>query len=211
MSTTLITDEQSNDGRKAVDDAATQAADDDSTTRKADVDGATALAAGDDAESPLTTDDVFHLLQNERRRNVLKYLRETDGPVRMRDVAEQVAAWEHDTTVEGLSSDQRQRVYIPLYQSHLPKLDKAGLIEYQQNRGIVERLPLADQVDPYLDGPTTDSAWDPNYGRATGVGALLLVGAVLELPVLSVLSGIAIASIILLLFTMLTFGQYLDR
>ena len=180
-------------------------------------DGSVAEQAGTDevgrVEEPttLTVDEMFHLLQNERRRNVLRYLRDTDGQVRMRDVAEQVAAWEHDTTVQGLSSDQRQRVYIPLYQSHLPKLDKAGLIAYQQNRGIVERLPLADQVDHYLDGPTTDTGWDPNYGRATGVGALLLVGAVLELPVLSVLSGVAVASIILLLFALLTFGKQLDR
>ena len=162
--------------------------------------------------SPLTVDDIFHLLQNERRRNVLRYLRETDGQVRMRDVAEQVAAWEHDTTIQALTSEERQRVYIPLYQSHLPKLDKAGLIEYQQNRGIVERLPLADQVDPYLEEPAADDReWDVHYVRVTGVGALLLIGAVLELPVLSVLSGIAISAIILLLFTLLTLGRYIDR
>ena len=201
MSTTLTTGGQLEDEKEATDGTSSPPA----------VDDDAAPHTGDAVASSLTTDDVFHLLQNERRRNVLRYLRDTDGQVRMRDVAEQVAAWEHNTTVEGLSSDQRQRVYIPLYQSHLPKLDKAGLIEYQQNRGIVERLPLADQVDHYLDGPTTDTGWDPNYGRVTGVGALLLVGAVMELPVLSALSGVAIAAIILLLFALLTFGRHLDR
>lgn len=173
-------------------------------------------------------DEIFHILQNERRRNVLQYLRDTDGPVRMRDVAEQVAAWEHDTTVQALTSDQRQRVYIPLYQSHLPKLDKAGLIEYQQKRGIVERKPLADTFDRFLEvNPesesesepepasepasenTRESEWDDYYIGAAGIGAVILLGAVFELPFFSVFSGIALSAIILLMFTLLTAGRYI--
>ena len=99
-----------------------------------------------------TRDEIFHLLQCRRRRDALRYLRGHDGPVRMCDLAEQVAAWEHDTTLEALSSTQRQRVYIPLYQDHLPKLDEAGVIDYDQERGAVERTPLADRLDHYLDG-----------------------------------------------------------
>ncbi len=167
-------------------------------------------------ECELSTDQIFHILQNERRRNVLRYLQDTDGPVRMRDVAEQVAAWEHDTTVEALSSDQRQRVYIPLYQSHLPKLDKAGIIEYQKSRGIVERRPLADRLDPYLDpdvndDPSTDdrqSEWDDYYIGAAGTGAIMLLGAVLELPIFSIMSGIGLSAIILLMFTLLTASRH---
>ncbi|WP_199174946.1 DUF7344 domain-containing protein [Halegenticoccus soli] len=109
----------------------------------------------------LSTDDLFHILQNQRRRRVLKYMQGREGPVDMRDVAEQVAAWEHDTTVEALTSDERQRVYIALYQSHLPKLDEKGILEYNQSRGLVERTPLAERFDPYLDlEPTVDVGAD---------------------------------------------------
>ncbi|MCU4752493.1 hypothetical protein OB919_10915 [Halobacteria archaeon AArc-curdl1] len=161
-------------------------------------------------------DEIFHLLQNERRRMVLRYLRGTEGPVRMRDVAEQVAAWEHHTTVEQLTSTQRQRVYIPLYQSHLKKLDKAGVIEYQQDRGIVERKPLADQVDQYLEiEPTTESTdenggqgpeWGDYYIGTTVVGYAVVLGAVMELPFTSFISGIGLAALILLLYTVVTIG-----
>lgn len=161
-------------------------------------------------------DEIFHLLQNERRRMVLRYLRGTEGPVRMRDVAEQVAAWEHNTTVEQLTSTQRQRVYIPLYQSHLKKLDKAGVIEYQQDRGIVERKPLADQVDQYLEiEPTTESPdeqgahgpkWGDYYIGTTVVGYAVLLGAVMELPFTSFISGVGLAALILLLYTVVTIG-----
>lgn len=104
-----------------------------------------------DTDADLSTDQTFHLLQTRRRRDALWYLKQHDGPVEMSDMAEQVAAWEYDTTVPELHSNQRQRVYIGLYQTHLPKLDKAGVIDYNQSRGIVERTPLANEFDAYLD------------------------------------------------------------
>ncbi|WIV67423.1 DUF7344 domain-containing protein [Natrialbaceae archaeon AArc-T1-2] len=168
-------------------------------------------------ESVISKDEIFHLLQNERRRMVLRYLRDTDGPVRMRDVAEQVAAWEHDTTVEKLTSKQRQRVYIPLYQSHLSKLDEVGVIDYQQDRGIIERKPRADQFDTYLEVEPTDESddrersdetgWDDYYLGATVFCYVILLGAVIELPFVSVLSGIGLSAVILLLFTVLTLSR----
>lgn len=98
-------------------------------------------------------DDAFHVLQNSRRRAVLRYLAEHDEQDRfiMRDLAEEIAAWEHDTTVQQLVSNERQRVYIALYQSHLPKLDDHGLIKYNQNRGIIERTALTPVLEQYVD------------------------------------------------------------
>ncbi|WP_254529086.1 DUF7344 domain-containing protein [Natrinema gelatinilyticum] len=184
-----------------------------------------AQGGSDETDSPaeepaFSKDDIFHLLQNERRRLVLRYLRGTEGPVRMRDVAEQVAAWEHDTTVEELTSTQRQRVYIPLYQSHLSKLDEVGVIDYQQNRGIVERKPLADQFERYLELDSTDETtddrsgdsgnWDDYYIGATVLCYAVLLGAVMELPFVSFLSGIGIGALILFLFTVLTVSRVMN-
>lgn len=105
-----------------------------------------------DSSVTISKDVAFHLLQNSRRRAVLRYLIERDEDViSMREVSEQVAAWENDTTVAGLSSDARQRVYIALYQSHLPKLDENGVIEYDRDRGTLSPLPLLAVFEPYLD------------------------------------------------------------
>ncbi|MGQ3412218.1 DUF7344 domain-containing protein [Natrinema sp. LN54] len=185
-----------------------------------DAQGADETADSPSEEPAFSKDEIFHLLQNERRRMVLRYLQGTDGAVRMRDVAEQVAAWEHDTTVEDLTSTQRQRVYIPLYQSHLSKLDEAGLIEYQQNRGIVERQPLADRVDQYLEFDSTDESadeqgsddgeWDDYYIVTTVLCYAVLLGAVIELPFISFLSGIGLSALILFLFTALTISRVID-
>ncbi|WP_255171625.1 DUF7344 domain-containing protein [Natrononativus amylolyticus] len=166
----------------------------------------------EEESSELTKDDIFHILQTRRRRDALRYLQGTDEPVRMRDLAEQVAAWENETTVEQLSSDERQRVYISLYQSHLPKLDEEGIINYNQSRGIVERTPAADQFDPYLE-PTDEEAADAErpsigtegyYAGAAFVSTLLLLTAAVGL---TTLSGVALGGTILALFVTVTVAQ----
>lgn len=111
----------------------------------------------EDTPRDLSNDDLFHLLSNQRRRYVLHYLTECESPVEMRKLTDQVAAWEHETTVEALNSTQRQRVYIPLYQNHLPKLAAHDIITYNQSRGYVEAKPRLSQLLPYLDDQRSHS------------------------------------------------------
>ncbi|WP_440764934.1 DUF7344 domain-containing protein [Natronorubrum sp. DTA7] len=130
-----------------------------------------------DDDSSLDPDDIYHILQTRRRRDVLRYLRTNDDPVLLSDLAEQVAAWEHETTVENLHSDQRQRVYISLYQSHLPKLDTRGIIDYDKDRGTITATDLTPQFDPYLAGvesSASDDPWPYRYAGTVGCSGLLL-------------------------------------
>lgn len=175
-----------------------------------------AVESESDSQSRLTEDQVFHVLQNQRRRWVLKYLEGRDGQVRMRDIAEQVAAWEHDTTVQALTSKERQRVYIPLYQNHLPKLDEEGIIDYNQSRGIVERTRLADQLNPYLDPFEDDDAdgeeaeafpWELSYLGAAGVGGALVAGETMGAPLVSMAPDALVGVLVLLLFTVTTIAH----
>ena len=172
----------------------------------------------EDVQAEFSKDEIFHVLQNKRRRDVLRYLERVEGRVEMRDIAEQVAAWEHDTTVEALTSKERQRVYIALYQAHLPKLDEKGIIEYNQSRGYVERTPLADQLIPYLDLPaeTEDEVeevadestpWHAYYLATSALGAVLLAVTALDLSVFADISDIVVGFVILTMFALLTVGQ----
>lgn len=168
----------------------------------------------------LSTDRIFHLLQNERRRATLRYLQDTDGVVDMRDIVEHVAAEEYDTDVRSLSSTERQRVYIALYQSHLPKLADSGVIEYDQSRGHVERTALADALDPYLTDQSGQSEvditedrqpWTGYYlGASFGGLVLLLAGYLNAVPMMSV-SGYALASVIVASFGALALVQRYGR
>ncbi|WP_415379398.1 hypothetical protein [Halosimplex sp. TS25] len=171
--------------------------------------------ADDDQSDPLGKNELFHLLQNERRRAVIRYLEGTDQTVKMRDVAEQVAAWEHDTTVRALTSDERQRVYIALYQSHLDTLDEAGVIDYNKSRGLVDPQPALDEVASYIedqpaaDEPEDDSvdAWDQGYLSLSLLGSLLLVGTVLNVTPFQLLSGFIVGVIVVTMVSLLTVAK----
>lgn len=104
-----------------------------------------------------TLDDVFHILRNERRRNALFYLKHTDGIVDISDLSEQVAAWENDIKPEELSSQERKRVYIALYQNHLPLMDKDDIINYDKDRGDIQKGIHAPVLEYYLEGPLTET------------------------------------------------------
>ncbi|MFB6224146.1 MAG: hypothetical protein ABEH86_10810 [Haloarcula sp.] len=122
------------------------------TADPATVESEETTADESEVDEEFTRDDLFHVLQCRRRRLVLKYLYEYPGdkPANMSDIAEHIAALEHDTTVDALRSKERQRVYIALYQSHLPKMDDAGVINYNQDRGLVEATELTKSFDGYL-------------------------------------------------------------
>lgn len=98
--------------------------------------------------------DIFELLKNERRRRVIRFLNEQeDGVTTLNVLAEHIAALENDIDVSQLSSSQRKRVYIGLYQCHLPKMDEYGVVDFQKNRGIIT-LKNTAQIERYL--PTKD-------------------------------------------------------
>jgi hypothetical protein len=128
--------------------------------------------------STLSDDDIFHILQTNRRRDAIRFLLEQDGAVKMRDVAEYVAALENDTTVAELTSTERQRVYIPLYQSHLPKLDKEGIIEYNKSRGIVKPTETLELFRPYLELRSDEDESETENGPLRMLGQRYTVLAV---------------------------------
>ncbi|MFC6797277.1 MULTISPECIES: hypothetical protein [unclassified Haladaptatus] len=123
-----------------------------SVAHDADVGGDVEIKA-----DPLDKDVIFEILKNRRRRDALRYLEQNGGTARLDELAEYIAAKENNITVMELSSDQRKRVYIGLYQCHLPKMDSAGIIAFNKNRGTIQLLESAGQLDPYLMETQTES------------------------------------------------------
>lgn len=167
-----------------------------------------------DEDGAYTRAEIFHLLQTNRRRDVIEYLLDEDGPVKMGTLAEHVAALEHDTTVAELTSRQRQRVYVPLYQTHLPKLDEKGVIEYDKRRGIVRATDRVEYFRPYLErrdgadrsgvgsgGSLVGRVLGDYYAVATCVSAGLLVAVATGTVRLT---GLILAGIIVSLFALAT-------
>ncbi|WP_338738020.1 DUF7344 domain-containing protein [Haloplanus salilacus] len=93
-----------------------------------------------------TTQELFDVLSNRRRRYALHAL-DRDDETTIGSLADQVAAWENDHPVDEVTATERKRVYTALQQSHLPKLDRTGLAEFDPDTGRVVPTDAADEVD----------------------------------------------------------------
>lgn len=142
----------------------------DSDMSKLEQMGADARSNGAD----LTKGEIFDLLKNSRRRSTITYLREHGGSAKLDELAEHIAADENDTTVRQLSSDQRKRVYIGLYQCHLPKMDKLGVVEYDKNRGTVELQESVGQLLQYMELSNEDVEEDTPGRLIPGIAVLVV-------------------------------------
>lgn len=135
--------------------------------------GSTSRAGG----SELSKGEIFDLLKNRRRRTVIRFLREHDGYAELNDLAEYIAAKENDIDVRQLSSDQRKRVYIGLYQCHLPKMDSLGVVDYDKDRGTIELQASVSQLLEYMDldrdGPE-ETAESPRAWAVPAVAAAVV-------------------------------------
>ena len=120
-----------------------------------------------DAQPP-EMDVIFGVLRNGRRRLVLRYLEE-DPSTTIGDLAEHIAAIENDVSREELRSRQRKVLYVALYQAHLPKLDAAGAISYDPDRGTVEAGP---DIDRFLAPLNRFDAPERNPTRSRAVYTL---------------------------------------
>jgi hypothetical protein len=98
----------------------------------------------------LTQGKVYDLLSNARRRFVISYLRDREEPVELNALSREVAAWESETAIEDLTDQQIKRVYVSLYQTHIPKLNESGLVDYDRDTGMVALADNVRALDTYL-------------------------------------------------------------
>ena len=150
------------------------------------------------AGNAITRDKVFELLSNHRRRYALHVAKQTDGASELSDIAEQVAAWENGKAQSEITSSERHRVYTSMQQTHLPAMDRAGVIDY--DNGTVTLTEQAADLDVYMDVVPEDSIpWGQYY-----LGLAVLSGAVVGAAGLDVFPAsvpdIAWAALVVTLF-----------
>ena len=156
---------------------------------------------GDGQSEDISSDVVYGLLADKRRRYLIHHLKQVDGPVSVGDLAEQVAAWENDKAVDEITSKERKRVYISIYQSHLPTLAKEGVVEYDEDRRVVGLSPSMTDREIYLEVvPSGSLPWSLFYVGLVVADAVLVVLAWLEVYPFDLVSGIGWAVVVLVTF-----------
>jgi len=106
-------------------------------------DGGKRAANGQEPEEEgreeLNATEVIDILSNERRRLLWRYLSEESPEVSLSEASRRIAAWENGTAVEEIDYGERKSVYTSLHQFHCPKMDDAGLIEFDKRESVVRR------------------------------------------------------------------------
>lgn len=131
-------------------------------------------------DQSLTLDERFEILKNERRRFVLEYLSSAEQPVELSELADHLAAIENDSTVEAITSSERKRVYVALYQFHLPKMDRMDVIDYDKDRGKVALTEKGRSLYQEHESDHVQTGYLDVLGIGVAVlGVVVLVGVVL--------------------------------
>lgn len=79
---------------------------------------------------------MFRALADTRRRSALSCLQK-HHTVTLPDLAEHVAEQELETDVTAISDEWVRDVYFSLYHKHVPKLEEANLVQYEQSEDLV--------------------------------------------------------------------------
>jgi hypothetical protein len=150
----------------------------------------------------LSKGEIFDVLQNQRRRYVLQYLERFDEPVSLSDLATQVAAWEYQIDVEEVSNDQKKRVYTTLQQTHLDRMEEAGIVEYDAEENLIRRTPHTEELTVYLEiVPESEFPWREYYLSLGAISCAIVAALWTGLYPLTLLEPLEWATVITITFT----------
>jgi hypothetical protein len=154
----------------------------------------------EEPEGTLAESDIHDVLRNDRRRLVLERLAEGEDRQTVSDLAEYIATVESGD--DPPPRNVRQSVYVSLHQTHLPKLDDLGIVEYDANAKDVLRAENADDVAVYMEVvPKNAISWAEYYFGLGVLGLLAVVGQLVGVPVLEGIDSRLLATLLSLVVT----------
>lgn len=105
-------------------------------------------------------DELFEVLASGRRRATLEYLREADTPVSFAELTAEIAHRERESDHVDLDSEKWADVETALAHAHLPVLDDARFVLYDEDAETVALGGRASVAWPHLDALESDDATD---------------------------------------------------
>ena len=139
-----------------------------------------------DVQGELESSEIHNVLRNERRRRAIEYLGERNGTHTVDELAKHIASLE--TGDSPPPHDVRKSVYVSLHQTHLPKLDELGIVEYDLRSKELVLTDRAGQVERYMDiTPTGSISWDLYYLGLSILAITTLSAIELDIQLISAL------------------------
>lgn len=97
--------------------------------------------------------------------------------------------------------EDRRHVYSALRRTHLPKLDDAGVIAYDESNNVVEPTETLEDIDIYTEVlREKEIPWSLYYLGLASVSVSLLLAVFVDAPVFGVLDPINIGVFVVVAF-----------
>lgn len=128
---------------------------------------------GEPRDQSIDSVQIHDVLQNDRRRKALSYLLDNEGATSLRQMSENIAG--DESGEDPPPRNKRNSVYISLHQSHLPKLDKVGIVEYDDSSKDVKLRNEVERIIPYLSPARKSISIQPHTYLLLGIGGALSV------------------------------------
>ncbi|NUB91653.1 hypothetical protein HTZ84_09410 [Haloterrigena sp. SYSU A558-1] len=93
---------------------------------------------------------LLELCQEHHRRIILAVLATEKRSLTVNDLTKAIVKHNHHTPLLEVSEEESRQIRISLHHMHIPKLEDLSLIEYDQERQLVEPTPQFDQLQPQL-------------------------------------------------------------
>ena len=133
-----------------------------------------------DPGDELDPSEIHNVLRNDRRRHVIRHLRDEEGPISVDALAEHIATVETEESPP--PRDVRKSVYVSLHQTHLPKLDELGIVDYDQREQLLELRDRAEEVEVYMEVVSEDDiSWATFYLGVSCLGIVTLLAVQFDL------------------------------
>ncbi len=150
-------------------------------------------------DGSLDESDIHDVLRNNRRRLTIERLRQAGSAVSVRQLSEEVATLE--TGEDPAPRNKRQSVYVSLHQTHLPKLDDLGVVEYDAESKEVSLTDRVEEIEVYMEVvPRYGLSWGEYYLALAMLGLLTTVSVAIGVPGVSVLQPTIVAAVFFVAF-----------
>lgn len=161
-------------------------------------------------ETHLNEKQIHNVLRNDRRRRVLRQLQQSVGQISVRELSEAIA--EEETGKSPPPRNIRDSVYNALNQTHLPKLDTLGILEYNQHRKTVSLQSSAREVSLYMEVVTKYGiTWAKYYQLLMLVSLLAILAAEIGVPAISSVPTLLLCSLFLVVLGVSIVNQLWSR
>ena len=165
------------------------------------------MGTNTEEETAIDEGEIHDILRNWRRRMTIKELKSNAGPMTLRELAETLAAAE--TGESPAPRNMRNSVYNSLHQTHLPKLDEAGIIQYDSERKTISLESRAHDVGLYMEVVTQYGiTWATYYRRLFSLALLTFLGSEIGVPVLADVPGVLLVGVFFVVVAVSTVAQF---